>query len=329
MSKIMIVSVMLMAALSRPAGAVGLQIESFLVTAISQVQGAPVGAGWTLLPPPISRSSDQPYALPYTLLANDFGLGWDSGFAFSLQDKGGYFSNRAFVSNSNFGTNLGLIAEASTSYRIVVSTDQVNTPLILNFNFLGSTAGGSARYASGEMNSRAYAGIYAKRVGSPNPGLIESDPASMMWSVLDEVRLNSGQFDRFVQSTNTYDRYSIGLPDTHFSVEYENFISSADLTRDPFTGTLDFGPLQPGEYFALTYTGGASVYSVINYPGSGYATVVDPFSLAQLPPPSLALQGLVLPTAPVPEPPGSLLLLAGVALLVLLAKLRALLWGRR
>lgn len=281
----------------------GLTIERLEIAASAIVQ---TGSGGEQR---VDLFDDHPFGLPFVLSANAQ-VGTQTALA--QQGKDGFFQNRA-VAGFGFGNGADqrVFASAVTSYALTVGTSEADTPLILDFNVYGSQARGAAYYAEGQVD--AHAGI---SIGVKNAvGLV----AIPIWGFADGVSQVGGIFS--INRAET-DVQGIGLPTATGFVGWEDFQLTARAERGGFAGTLDFGLLQPGESFTLIYESFSTIdLRNVLYGGSALATLVDPFALGGEPP--LALRGLTLPTAPVPEPQTWALMLAGLALLVRLTRLRA------
>ncbi len=195
---------------------------------------------------------------------------------------------------------------AGTTFESLITTNQHDTPLVLDFLFLGSRLEAGTYYGSGDMVASTRLTIRAGIGNSTTPGL------TPYWGFEDQLLLDArGNF--VPQSTSTIDRNGIGLPSTHADHGWRDMVVFGQLNRDAFAATLDFGLLQPGEYFALHYSTEVRIVSDNPYASTARAEVIDPFSLRD-PPVQVTLRGLVLP-APVgvvPEPGTPGLLLAGL-----------------
>ena len=77
------------------------------------------------------------------------------------------------------------------------------------------------------------------------------------------------------QSTSTIDRNGIGLPSTHADHGWRDMVVFGQLNRDAFAATLDFGLLQPGEYFALHYSTEVRIVSDNPYASPARAEVIE------------------------------------------------------
>ncbi|WP_310387803.1 PEP-CTERM sorting domain-containing protein [Roseateles sp.] len=301
---------LLLAALFSPAQA-GLNIVDFRVTAFAETKNA--GAQTDIQ----SLDDTSPNGLPFTLTATaQEGV----NFATALQDKGGFFKNQAGMAVSQYFTNNSVSATARTHYGIIVGTDQIDTPLDLTFHFLGAIANGRAQYGAGAIEASIVASIFGYRDGVPAFPLL-FPPSSSFWSISRSVILDNAAFNGsglFTMTGTSVDRRGVGLPTESFQSGYEpqSFFSAGGLTVDAFSASINFGVLQPGEFFIFGYSSEARVSGeAVQYTGGAFAQVVDPFSLASPPPFLISLAGLQLPTAPVPEPASYLLMLAGLGLL--------------
>lgn len=197
--------------------------------------------------------------------------------------------------------------QAETRFKLTVRTDEADTPLILDFHFLGSLLGGGAYYGEGTMTVGASAAISAAKNG---------DPMAAVWQIEDRLLLDSPvSGSAFQRQSNGTDVQGIGLPLLSDGAYWNGFVSRGEAERQSFVGQLNFGLLQPGEVFRLDYDARAWTASDIRYAGDARAELVDPFSLGGSPPPQIQLQGLNLPVAAVPELASGLALLAGLVLL--------------
>ncbi len=238
--------------------------------------------------------------------------------AFALQTKNGFFQDFASSTGSpGIGSSVTI---AESKFHLTVGTTTPNTPLILNFNFLGAQMVGTAYYGAGDMDIHV----------AQNISTIVGGTQTTIWGFTDDLRLNgpgAPGWNRYASAR--YDVQGIGLPtETLTAANYVNsFTESLSLVLDPFHGILDFGVLQPGETFDLFYDGTASTFGGLTYPGteaSAFASLIDPFSLnGGNPPPQLALQGLTLPSFAAAPEPGTLALLLLGGTLVIVRRRRA------
>ena len=210
------------------------------------------------------------------------------------------------------------LATAGTQFTVTVSTNEADTPLVLDFLFLGSQLQAGAHYGAGRMEASTTLLISAAVSASPFPVV------APVWGFEDRLRLDTRDaFDP--PAVVVHDTQGIGLPQVRASAGWTNFDSWAVHDRDPMVGTLDFGLLQPGQFFTLSYFSAVQLDVDATYLAHARAEVVDPFSLRDDPPLQLQLRGLALP-APVgvvPEPATAAQALAGGLLLALQA------WRRR
>lgn len=203
---------------------------------------------------------------------------------------------------------------AETHFSISVTTDEANTPLILDFNFLGSQLNGGSYYANGRMTIGSTLSIRGGLSGTARPET---------WQFEDRLMLDGASTgSAFVRQSNGIDLQGIGLPQVSDSAGWFQFIAQGEVQREAFVGRLDFGLLQPGQVFRLDYDASAWIDANTEYAGSARAELVDPFSLGGTPPVQLQLQGLDLPMAAVPEPATAASLLAGLALLLAVRRRR-------
>jgi len=206
---------------------------------------------------------------------------------------------------------------AGTTYESLITTNRPDTPLLLDFLFLGSRLEAGAYYGIGTLQAQARLMIRAGIGNNPLPGL------SSIWGFDDRLVMGgAGGFQ--VQQANDVDITGLGLPTAQADSGWREMVVTGRLDRLAFGATLDFGLLQPGEYFALHYSSEVRIESNTPYATSARAEVIDPFGLRDDPPLQMALQGLVLPTpvGVVPEPASTWLMLAGAGLLAAARTLR-------
>ena len=209
------------------------------------------------------------------------------------------------------------MATAGTQFTVTVTTNEADTPLVLDFLFLGSQLQAGAHYGAGRLEASAMLLISAAISTGP------TTVVAPVWGFSDQLLLDRrDSFDP--PSVVVHDTLGIGLPSVRASAGWTNFESWAVHDRDPMVGTLDFGLLQPGQFFTLTYSSSVSIQAETTYIGHARAEVIDPFSLRDDPPLQLQLRGLVLPgpVGVVPEPAAAAQLLAGGLLLALRARRR-------
>jgi hypothetical protein len=237
--------------------------------------------------------------------------------AFAMQSKNGFFQD---FSSSISGVD-NVRNTATSHFYLEVGTDTPDTPLVLDFNFLGGQAVGTAYYGAGDMRISLDQAIRAG-FGTLDP-LFPPLGVDPVWGFGYTVALNdpgAPDWSRITQFEE--DTQGIGLPvatDTHLLYPPGTFTTSYSLVLSPFQGTLDFGLLQPGQTFFLDYLAGAETMGMLTYPGTqaaAVASLVDPFSLGSDPPPQLSLRGLTLPPIQIaqgaPEPNAWALLVTGL-----------------
>lgn len=282
-------------AASAPAGA-QLVITELLVAADTRINNNGVISEMSLI-------DIDPGPLPFALAANSVQPGQ---VAVATQNKGGFFSES--VSGTLSAAPLSI--SAGTTFYLTVTTTMADTPLVLDFRFLGASIAGSTYYGQGDVTVLASAAIFGGSLGGPFGSLVPPD-----WSFEDQLILRSNVSSAFQRQSNGADVQNIGLPQDHYQQGWNGFESQASLTRDAFVGRLDFGLLQPGQFFSLVYEAEVEIVASDARYGGGRASasLVDPFSLATRPAFQFSLQGLELPAAPVPEPASWLLMALGMA----------------
>jgi hypothetical protein len=265
---------------------------------------------------------DQGYALPFSLAATAELPGVQ---ALALQDKGGFFRDRAAASFS-WGAPGSIDASSSTGYMLTVRTDTPDTPLILDFHYYGTRLDANSYYAGGTVEATAWASISAGRVNGPSTFPFPLQLPEV-WAVDDTIRLAPGTQSLFTQISHTVDTFGAGTPDAIFRNGWDGFRSIGALERGAFDGHIDFGVLQPGEWFVLSYLGFSAVEGRnVPYTGAAQAAISDPFGLSSGRS-ALRLAGLELPRAPgdenaVSEPATLALFSAGLAVVTVLSARR-------
>lgn len=301
----------LLGAAALPPAVADLRVERTAVEAWTelvepgQLQPARHHVSWQLGQPPG----------PVTAVSADRGL---TLAAAARQTPDGFFHVAATHQRGwNDGSGLRL-ATAGTQFSVTVTTNEADTPLVLDFLFLGSRLQAGAHYGAGRLRASTRLLVSSAISTAPFPVV------APVWGFEDELELDTRDaFDP--PSVLVHDTLGIGAPTAHASAGWTNFDSWAVHDRDPMIGTLDFGLLQPGQFFTLNYFSAVRIEADTPYLAHARAEVVDPFSLRNDPPLALQLRGLALPSpvAVVPEPTTAAQLLAGGLLLMLLA------WRRR
>ncbi len=240
------------------------------------------------------------------------------------QTEGGVYSNTSAAAIPDFFTADAVTVTGSTRYQIAVTSDQVGEPLQLDFAFLGSEVFGGALYGDGDVRARTVNHIG----GGPAPSFGAIPTPSSVWGFADEVALIRGRSDRFTGSHTEIDTQGIGIPTATEHYGYLEFESQGRIARPTFSGTLDFGTLDPLETFVLEFNSTTAIdMSNLQYIGSARASVLDPFSLGSPAGFRFELRGLKLRS---PMDPGVTVAapsMAGVLAAVLFAAAAP--WGRR
>lgn len=228
--------------------------------------------------------------------------------AAARQTPDGFFQSTV-THQRGWSDSAGLrIATAGTQFSVTVTTNEADTPLVLDFLFLGSQLQAGAHYGAGRLEASTALLISAAISPAPFPVV------APVWGFEDRLLLDSrDSFDP--PSVVVHDTLGIGLPTVRASAGWTNFDSWAVHDRDAMIGTLDFGLLQPGQFFTLTYFSSAVIEANTTYIGHARAEVIDPFSLRDDPPLQLQLRGLALPgpVGVVPEPAAAWYWLTGLA----------------
>ena len=197
-------------------------------------------------------------------------------------------------------------AWARTEALIGVATQQVDTPLALDFVVQGSTVGAASWYGVGEIAATAGMDIQTS---------LNFGPWQTLWSLHDTVRI-AATAQHGVQQV---DLQGVGAPAIVSQAwGWQDMQVRGEVRRGLFQGHLDLGLLQPGEVLSIRYVGWAEVDADPRYGGSARAWLEDPFAVRAAPP-LLRIAGVDLPTLDmpaVPEPASALLLCVGLAALL-------------
>lgn len=234
----------------------------------------------------------------------------------AAQDVWGAFGHRQDVELRNYGTGVERVGSVSRSaYQIVVGADSWHTPLMLDFRWVASQVAAGSYYGSGTLDAWSRVEIAVSRNGGPE---------QVVWGFDDRIHKDVASNDGLFSATRAdTDVLGIGLPAYTFETTWREFMTWGDARRGAFFGTLDFGVLQPGEAFTLTYRAeAASVMSDVRYLARSELLLNDPFALRDGQP-LFALRGLDLrfddegpaepPPGQVPEPGSAALALMAFA----------------
>ena len=151
------------------------------------------------------------------------------------------------------------MALAQTLFQVTVSTNTPDTPLLLDFLFLGSRLDAGVHYGVGALVGQHHAADFWWRGqwlgGRRTTGVGLQRPTE------------TGRPCNFqAPASTTTDVQGIGLPAAQASTSWFEFESRARIDRGAFSGTLDFGLLQPGQRFALQYWAESQITSDTPYP---------------------------------------------------------------
>lgn len=254
----------------------------------------PLGVPWALTA--LVDATHGPTALEQTVV----------GSASATQTKTGWFKAHSIATHG--WTSEWTETSSGTRFYMLLETTTPDTPMVLHFNFMGSRARAEAHYGARNINLDVDAFIATSR--NPSSGFIPGE-VDAVWGVRDAVRANGP----YTFSSSIVDRQGIGVPTASTVDEWVEFKRIGEIKRGAFSGTLDFGLLQPGEQFAITYSSHTHLLVDSTYATTAVVEVVDPFSLEETLP-QFTMDGLALPAAPVPEPSTYTTLAAGLLVLV-------------
>jgi hypothetical protein len=233
--------------------------------------------------------------------------------AYAAQDAWGAFSQRQGVAVSNYGSGVQEVqGQTYTLFRQQVGTDTANSRLLLDFRWLGSRVAAGTYYGEGLLDASSSVYVTVSRNGGPDESI---------WGFIDRTRKVPGSpGGLFSDQHLEWDMQGVGTPARQFETEWREFMVWGDIERGAFFGTFDFGLLNPGESFELTYVARTDlVMSNVTYAGRGELLLDDPFALQQ---PGMRFRGLDYvfaddgtnpPPAGVPEPASLALVLAAGA----------------
>ena len=236
--------------------------------------------------------------------------------AHAAQDGWGAFGQRQAVALTNYETGVQQVhGHTSTLFSVTVGSDRPNTPVQVDFRWLGSRVAAGTLYGEGFVDASSSVQVLVSR----NGGLEQ-----LVWGFDDATRKVPGSAGgMFTDRHSEVDTLGVGLPDRSFEAEWREFMVWGDIERGAHFGTMDFGVLQPGETFTLSYRVLTNLsMSDVRYASRGELLLDDPFSVGQ---PAFSFRGLdyTFDDAPVDPPdgvpePGSLplLLAAGTAAVV-------------
>lgn len=232
--------------------------------------------------------------------------------AYAAQDAWGAFGQRQGVAVSNYGSGVQEVqGHTYTLFTQQVGTDTANTRLLLDFRWLGSRVAAGTYYGEGLLDASSSVHVSVSRNGGPD---------EQVWGFQDRTRKVPGG-GMFSDQHLDWDVQGVGTPTRQFETEWREFMVWGDIERGAHFGTFDFGVLNPGETFQLTYVARTDlVMSNVTYAGRGELLLDDPFGLQQ---PGLRFRdldyvfaddGIDPPPAGVPEPGSLALLMAAGAM---------------
>jgi hypothetical protein len=310
MNRPLLGAVALLAATAAGTAHAELQIVDFEVRALARApQG---GQGVEVL-----KTSDVPLGVPWALTAQvDATTGPNAleqiGNAAATQTKTGWFHSQAIANHGWTPTSSEMWS--GTLFYMLLETNTPDTPMVLNFSFLGSRARIDPHYGIRDVDMDVEA--YIATAMNPAAGVIP-DEQDAVWGFRDNI----GHLNGYTFASSITDTQGIGTPTRSTVDEWVEMRHIAEVERDAFFGTLDFGLLQPGERFAIAYYSNTNLRVESNYATAAVVEVKDPFSLENTPP-QFTMAGLTLPAAPVPEPSTYALFGAGLLALTKAARSR-------
>lgn len=229
--------------------------------------------------------------------------------AHAAQDGWGAFGQRQAVALTNYESGVQQVhSHTATDFSVTVGSDRVNMPVQVDFRWLGSRVAAGTLYGEGFLDASSSVQVLVSR----NGGLEQ-----LVWGFDDATHKAPGSAGgMFSDQHSEVDTLGVGLPARSFEAEWRDFMVWGDIERGAHFGTMDFGVLQPGESFTLTYRVRTDLsMSGVRYASRGELLLDDPFHLDR---PAFSFRGLdytfddapVDPPAGVPEPGSLPLLLA-------------------
>lgn len=310
------------AALAPPVAAGDLAIDTLQILAQASLRltvpnTLPMATGPTLLLVDSAATQANPDALkPPVVVTGTTDDPWRLSFAAANMANTGFFREQVSVINAyppeatRSASQLPLTvgAGADTAHVLTVHATTPDAPLSLGLTVFGAHLAGSDYYGAGRLHLRLDLDLSVS---------LDNAPATSPWSYSLDLSLNDHPGDGWVLSRGGIDLQGVGHPAERFVRNPSGFATTAALDVDFFHADLDFGLLQPGHSFSVSYRSAVSVNGELTYAGpQSFAQIdlTDPLSLGgDTSRPPIALAGVTLP--PVPEPPAAWLLLGGVAAL--------------
>lgn len=233
--------------------------------------------------------------------------------AHAAQDPYGAFGQWQDVTLSNYGSGVQSVeSRTSTRYSVAVGIVDVATALQVDFRWLGSRVAAGSYYGAGSIDASSSVQVLVSRNGGPQ---------QLVWGFDDRTMRVPGQAGLFAESHAGTDTLGAGLPAVSFETEWREMMVWGDIERGMHLGVFDFGLLQPGETFELTYLARTDLLMQdVPYASRGQLMLHDPFGLRQGQA-LLSVRGLDLRIegggiggpAGVPEPASLGLVLAGIS----------------
>jgi hypothetical protein len=263
--------------------------------------------------PCIATGCFWPSSLPNGLLASAERSSTQQAHA--AQDAYGAFGQRQDIELVNYNSGVQRVEGRSfTEYRMSGLANSTLSPLVVDFRWIESQVSAGSYYGLGDLDAWSSVQVLLS---------INGGPETLFWGFDDRVRKAAGSGGLFTDIHAEVDLLGAGLPQRHFETGWRDMMVWGDVQRDTWFGTLDFGILDLGDTFTLTYRAEAGV-NMADVPYAARANLLlnDPidlrgggalFSVRGMEV-TLIPQGTVDP-APLPEPASLALVLTALAVM--------------
>ena len=192
--------------------------------------------------------------------------------AHAAQDPYGAFGHRQDVTLTNYNSGVQRVTgRTTTAYTLDVGIVDAATLLQVDFRWLGSRVAAGSYYGGGHVDASSSVQVLVSRNGGPQ---------QRVWGFDDRTQRVAGTPGLFTDSHSETDLLGAGLPTRAFETEWREMMVWGDIERDAHFGLFDFGLMQPGETFSLTYLASTELLMEdVPYASRGELLLHDPFNL--------------------------------------------------